>query len=502
MDVEEIIDRILEARPDLTRERVRELIEERAARARAMSMLSVALAVARDLGVEINVDFDVGTHIGDLVPGLSDVTVTGRIMRVWGPRTFRRRDGSEGKVASLLLADSTGQVRVVLWDEKAELVELGELQVGQVVRIAHGYTRESLVGRAELHVGPRAVIQVSPPGVDESKYPSPYPEPKQIGSVSAADGVVSVEGTIIAMREPRTFRRADGSEGKVLRLRLSDGTGTITCVLWDEAAEVGEGLGVGARVRLLGAKVRESLAGQLELHVERESQVEVLEAEGALAPELVKVADLRPGQYGVNLAVRVLRVGGLREVRTGTVATLVVADETGSVRLDLWDDKAELASKVRPGDVLLIRNAHTRERRGALVVNVGKMGSVELNPEGVEVELPPVIEAKIVPLGQITSPGGPYTVEVVIETAPELREVLTYSGERVAVASAQVSDGTGQMRLTLWRDLADQLMTLPVGTRIRVHNVWAREGPFGLELTSGLDTFVEVVGGPGEAEGD
>jgi len=86
---------------------------------------------------------------------------------------------------------------------------------------------------------------------------------------------------------------------------------------------------------------------------------------------------------------------------------------------------------------------------------------------------------------------------VVIETAPELREVITSSGEQVAVASAQVSDGTGEVRLTLWRDLADQLITLPVGAKVRIHNVWAREGPFGLELTSGVDTFLEVVEGPG-----
>ena len=499
MRLEDVVKRILEARPDLTREEVLRLIEQRASEERAVSMLSVALSVARDLGVEVNVDFDISTPIERLVPGLSDVTVTGRIMRIWRPKTFRRRDGSTGKMASLILADETGEVRVVLWDEKAELVEVGELQVGQVVRIAHGYTREGLAGRRELHVGSRAVVQVSPPGVDESRFPSPFPEPVEIGSIGPEDRVASVEGVITAMREPRTFRRADGSEGRVLRLRLSDGTGSVVCVLWDEAADACEHLRPGARVRLLGARVRESLAGQLELHVERANQVEVVseELEAPGPEELVKVADLAPGQFGVNLAVRVLRVGGVREVRTGHVATLVVADETGSVRLDLWDEKAELVSQVRPGDVLLLRNAYTRERRGTLVLNVGKMGSVELNPEGLEVEMPPVLEAEITPLGQISGPGGPYTVEVVIETAPELREVITSSGEQVAVASAQVSDETGEMRLSLWRDLADQLITLPVGARVRIHNVWAREGPFGLELTSGVDTFLEVVEGPG-----
>ena len=165
--------------------------------------------------------------------------------------------------------------------------------------------------------------------------------------------------------------------------------------------------------------------------------------------------------------------------------------------MDLWDEKAELASRVRPGDVLVVRNAYVRERRGTIILNVGKAGSVELNPEGVEVEVPSLTEAELKALGEIEGEGGPYTVEVVIETAPELREVVTSRGERVAVASTRVSDGTGEMRLSVWRDLADQLVALPVGTRIRVHNVWAKEGPFGLELTSGVDSFIEVVEEPG-----
>jgi len=498
LSLDEVIERMLAARPDLTREEVERLIRERASRAGAISMLSAALEVARELGVEINAGFEQGIPINHLVSGLSDVTVTGRVMRIWRVRKFKRRDGSEGKMASLVIADDTGEVRVVLWDDKAELVEAGVLEVGQVIRIAHGYTREGLGGRIELHVGARGVIQISPPGVEEDEFPSPFPEPVEISSLRPGMGVASVEGFISAMREPRTFRRSDGSEGKVLRLTLSDDTGSVACVLWDSAAEACEGLEVGMRLRLLGARVRESLTGEVELHVEQENQVEVLPGKAEELPGgLTKVADLRPGQYGVNLVAKVLRVGGARDVRTGRVATLVVADDTGSVRVDLWDGKAELASQVRPGDVLLIRNAYTRERRGALVLNVGKMGSVELNPEGLEVEAPAVTEAEIKPLGEIEEPGGPYTVEVVIETAPELREVITSSGERVAVASTQVSDPTGQMRLSLWRDLADRLMALPVGTKIRVHRVWAREGPFGLELTSGVDTFLEVVEGPG-----
>ncbi|HDJ26122.1 MAG TPA: hypothetical protein ENF34_02275 [Candidatus Bathyarchaeota archaeon] len=499
MALDEVVERILAAEPGLKREELIRVIQERA-RALGVSMLRAALEVARELGVDVEGSTDVGIPIRDLVSGLSDVTVTGRIMRLWGVREFRRRDGSLGKMASLRLADGTGSVRVVLWDEKAELVRDGTLEIGQVIRIAHARTREGLRGAVEVHVGPKATIEVGPAGVDESAFPSPFPEPVEIGSVSPGSLVVSVEGFVSAMRGPTTFRRPDGSSGKVLRVRLSDGTGSITAVLWDGAADACEGVEAGVKIRLLGARVKETLTGELELHADREVQVEVLPERAEIKREELKsISELQPGQSGVDVLVKVLRVGSVRPVRTGKVATLVVADETGAIRLDLWDDKADVASQLRPGDVLLLRNAYVRERRGELVLNVGRLGSLELNPEGLDVEVPSVTEAVLKPLGEIKEPGGPFTVEVVIETAPEMREVVTSSGEAVSVASAQVSDETGQMRLSAWRDLAEQLVSLPVGTKIRVHNVRAREGPFGLELTTGVASFIEVVEEPGEA---
>ena len=501
-DLEAVIRRILAARPELSREQVLEMIKERTSRlGQTVSMLSAALNLARELGVEIDMKFELGTPVKGLVSGLRDVTVTGRVMRLWPVRRFRKRDGSVGKMASFILADSTGSIRVVLWDDKADIVEEGWLEIGKLVRVSHGYTREGLGGRVELHVGPMGSVEVNPPGVDEEDYPSPFPEPTEIASIGPEADRVSVEGFISAMRPATSFTRPDGSPGKVLRLRISDETGSITCVLWNEAAEACEGLEIGSRLRLLGARVRESLTGQLELHVERDVQVEVLPGRVEVPlGGLVKVADMKPGLSGVEAVVKVLRAGKPRELRTGQVATLVVGDETGTIRLDLWDDKAELARQIRPGDILLVRNAYVRERRGARILNVGKLGSVELNPEGLDIEAPVRTEEEITPLVSIEEPGGPYTVEVMLETAPELREVITGRGEAVQVASVQVSDDTGIMRLSLWRDLAEQVATLPPGTRIRVHQVYAREGPFGLELSTSVGSFLEVVKSESEEE--
>ena len=53
-------------------------------------------------------------------------------------------------------------MRVVLWNEKAELVERGELKAGQTVRLVHGYTRQDRYGKTELHLGNKSQIEFEP----------------------------------------------------------------------------------------------------------------------------------------------------------------------------------------------------------------------------------------------------------------------------------------------------------------------------------------------------
>ena len=99
-------------------------------------------------------------QIQDLVSGLNDVTVAGQVVSVYPPKIFTRRDWTEGKLASLLVSDKSGTLRVVLWDDKVDLVENGKIQREQTIRISHGYVREGLDGKPELHLGQRGSIKV------------------------------------------------------------------------------------------------------------------------------------------------------------------------------------------------------------------------------------------------------------------------------------------------------------------------------------------------------
>jgi replication factor A1 len=83
------------------------------------------------------------------------------LIAVFPAKTFQGAEKS-GKFATLMLADKEGLLRVVLWNEKAELVERGELKAGQTVKLMHGYTREDRCGKTELHLGTKSQVELEP----------------------------------------------------------------------------------------------------------------------------------------------------------------------------------------------------------------------------------------------------------------------------------------------------------------------------------------------------
>ncbi|UCE43801.1 MAG: hypothetical protein JSV57_05470 [Candidatus Bathyarchaeota archaeon] len=182
MTFKDIIERILLSRKDLTRDRVLRMIEEKKTSVQGFfTDEATARMVASDLKVEIPTDsLQPRLEIKNLISGLNDVTITGRVIIVYPPQTFTRQDLTEGRVARLLIADRSGTVRVVLWDEKVSSVENEEIKQGRIVKLSHGYTRTGLDGKPELHVGSRTEIQIHLPDADESAYPQVTQFPKKI----------------------------------------------------------------------------------------------------------------------------------------------------------------------------------------------------------------------------------------------------------------------------------------------------------------------------------
>jgi replication factor A1 len=89
---------------------------------------------------------------------------------------------------------------------------------------------------------------------------------------------------------------------------------------------------------------------------------------------------------------------------------------------------------------------------------------------------------------------GNAIVRGIISEEPTIRTVTTRDGQEVDVASFRIRDQTGEVRVSLWRDLVEKVRNLPLEADIRVKNVYVRTGFDGsLELSSKSTTEVEVL---------
>jgi len=214
--------------------------------------------------------------ITHLVSGLNDVTITGRVLAVYPPKTFEGE--RSGKFANLLIADKDAVLRVVLWNAKVDLIESGELKAGQIVRFSHGYTRDGRKGKAELHLGIKSQIEVEPQNVKADEYPSIRRFATKISEITSACKTIHLVGTVKTVFPASTFTRSDTSTGTVLRLTLADETGEIPVVVWNEKAEeLEKAVKVNAGLRLVNARVKEASNGGFEVHVNSYTYVEVSE---------------------------------------------------------------------------------------------------------------------------------------------------------------------------------------------------------------------------------
>ena len=106
----------------------------------------------------------------------------------------------------------------------------------------------------------------------------------------------------------------------------------------------------------------------------------------------MKIGDLKSYSRKVYTVAKVISIGEPREVTsrkdntTHQVCEALVADDTGSVYLTLWDDSIDA---VEEDMVLKLDNAYVNVFRGSMRLNLGKYGSYEVLDEAPfeEVEL-------------------------------------------------------------------------------------------------------------------
>lgn len=199
----------------------------------------------------------------------------------------------------------------------------------------------------------------------------------------------------------------------------------------------------------------------------------------------LKVKDIFAGMTSVNILVRVLNIYNIieyrKEGRYGRVVSMLIGDETSVIRAVFWDEnliKKVEKNEIKPGDVLRIKNAYSRENNGFIEIHLGSKSQVIINPEGEVIRdirikssrkrIEELEEGNVVEIfGTIVQVFEPRFYHA----CPDCNKKVNFSMEKaiclehgeviskkVPIVNLFLDDGSGSIRVVFFRDLAENLV--------------------------------------------
>jgi len=294
------------------------------------------------------------------------------------------------------------------------------------------------------------------------------PSTRDVADVSTDDGSVSV--TAVVLTVGKRSIRYQGEESVIFEGELADETGLISYTAWEDF-----GLDPGVTVRIGNAGVRE-WEGDPELNLGESTSVEQVDERLDVDAEVggdCELADLSPGDRGVNVEVRVEECETkIIDGRDGETEILsgVCADASARLPFTDWEPRPEVTERAS----VRVENAFVREFRGVPSVNVSEFSTVRPLDGGVEA----TDDAQRLTVREAVESGGLFDVELVgsvidlrdgsglIERCPECGRVVQngqcrshgeVDAEDDLRTKAILDDGTGTVTAILDESLTERV---------------------------------------------
>ncbi|RLI89441.1 MAG: hypothetical protein DRO62_01575 [Candidatus Altiarchaeales archaeon] len=386
-DVEELINLVIKG-TGKSEEEIRDMMEKRKEATHGLlSDYGAIYAVAKEFGIGLDSEKTVITKLSD-VRAQKAFNVVGRVRAVYPRRTFDRKDGSKGKFASIILVDDSGERRLILWDNNAEIER--NISKGDIIIARNVYGKEGIDNEIELHATALTNIGINPEL--DIKLPEVEENLVKINDLKRDMNSVDLICRVSSYYPATEFNRPDGSVGLRASFIAEDESGSIRVVLWDEAAR--SKLNNGDFVRIENAYTREGLNQELELQAGNRSRIvhtdKILKLPPLESEKDLRISEITPNISNLSTIGRVLQVYTPRPYSGGMMSSLIIGDKSGMIRVVLWDEKSGMANELKKGDAIKIRNAYSRPNLdNEPEIHIGKYGEVSIN-QGLKV--PPLKE--------------------------------------------------------------------------------------------------------------
>ena len=218
-----------------------------------ISKEGAAQIVAAELGINFAQE---RLKISELVEGMKKANIIGKVIKISPVREFNK-NGREGKVVNLTVADETSNVKVVLWDTNhISLIEKGKIKEGSVIEVSNAGMRNG-----ELHLNSFSDLKNSNEKFDSVISEKIYFE-RTLSEIKPGESI-KTRATIIKTFDPRYFevcpecgKRALDEECKIHGKIIPQKRAVLTIIIDDGSDSIKASL-FSQEIKLLGLKDEE-----------------------------------------------------------------------------------------------------------------------------------------------------------------------------------------------------------------------------------------------------
>ena len=453
-EFEELISKLLEKVPELSRSVIEERINEKKEKVGAgyLTDQGAIFLVAADLGVSLEQTQNAEVAIKDLYIGAKEVTLESRVLNISPTKQFTKKDGSSFSLRTITVYDNNSTASVKLWDEKANLPGLEELKPGDLIKIIKAYVKSDLTGAPTINIGSGASIETSQ---SESDIVSIDSKITDVSEIKDDQRDLIVSGTLGSAMSLLEFTNSKGQPSKALKFRLKgENKNLVNVVLWGKDESIlPKVIGQDAKVKLFGVRTKTGMQG-LEIHGNDATIINV-EGDTEIQPTIVRLLAIEKDQAGNTTGLAIDKSKKL--VR--------ITDVANTIGTFAKDDILEcMPSKIFGNTIQIDQDSFVRKIDDETVPTVAE------------------IRTKITEVSE----GNDYSVEAIVLKAPERKDIQTKSGENIQLSEMFVEDDSGQVWIKGWRQQADLMDSYTLGDIITILGVNARpglEGKLDLVLT-------------------
>ena len=503
LDFKKMIEIVLQKKPEISAEDVRELIDEKKRKIGAgyLTDQGALFLVAADLGVSFENNQSAQSSIKDLYIGANDVNLTARVLTIFPIKRYTKRDTNEEiQNRTLTIYDKGSSIKLRLWDQHVSFPEDNDVKPGDLIKISHGYTKSGFDNKPFINLGSKGIVEKSSSSNTDNDYndnleiPSIDSIAKTVDDIKEPVDNIIVTGVISS--NPRVSRYVNfrSEPGKSLHISLSNDeeSKTLRAIIWNiNEDRIPDIFTTGSKVKLIGVKVKQGNPQysneEFEIHGDEGTTIQVQqtsydEEEGG-GGEVGGADELDGGKVVV---LKVLSKGS--EFESSVNDNFLAIDKENKNFLSLVIDPRLVQEKIYPG--IIIEGIPNRIF-GNVVYFTNESSYIRIVTENYENAFPDESEMET-KIKNIEVSDKPYIVEAIVLQPPNTSNITTKSGEDITVTETLIGDDTGEIRLTGWREQSSKISKLNVGDRIKVLGAVAGMGGKENKLEITLKGFTEI----------